>query len=539
MPYNHSCTPEEAIRLFRAHEHCALLDVREQGEFFRDHALPSSCAPLSRLEFMAPLLVPGKGVLILLMDSGEKDDRRAQKAAEALRAMGYVQPLVIEGGISGWRKAGFVTVEGGCIIAKSYAEYLEQGKSTPGLTPEGLKELLERGEKMALIDIREPGEYAGVSLPGGVNAPGCESAYRFLDLVSSPDTFVVVNCAARTRGILCAQMLLDLGVPNPVAYLKGGVMNWKRSGYAVEIGRGKRTAPPSRNALEFAAKRADTLARRYGVGFVDMDTLAQWETVSDSVPLYLFDVRQPEESAAGHLSGSRCVPGGQLAQCINEHAAVRTARFVLIDDTEARAVITAYWLKLLGMANVFVLKGGLGGSKISRGGLETGLQPHPPVQCSFQEGITAQELAERLAGETPPLVINVGYSDKHRSGHIPGAVWAARSRLDRLFLSHSDAAGIVLTSDCETHAKLAAADARQLRPAADVRFLRGGTPEWEKDRFPMEAGMPAACGAEDDVSYLVYKDPNAQLGDMESYFDWKNELADKLLRDGSLDFRLP
>lgn len=67
---------------------------------------------------------------------------------------------------------------------------------------------------MALLDIRVPEEYASMAIPEGISAPGCESAYRFLDLVPSPDTLVITNCGSRTRGILCAQMLIDLGVPN-------------------------------------------------------------------------------------------------------------------------------------------------------------------------------------------------------------------------------------------------------------------------------------------------------------------------------------
>ncbi len=533
------CTPAEARQIFKGSGLFALLDVREQEEFSRGHMLLASSAPFSRLEFMVPALIPSKGVPVIVMDSGEEDDSRAVRAAERLRRMGYEQPLVLAGGLGGWRRAGYVVVEGVSSLAKGYAEYLEREKKTPGLTPEEIHKRLESGEKMVFIDIRVPEEYAGMALPGGINAPGCEAAYRFQDLVPSPDTLVVVNCAARTRGILCAQMLTDFGVPNRVVSLKGGTMNWRRSGFDLTSGLSRHTAPPSAKALAFAREHAAVLAKEQGISFVDAATVRQWQVEADTNPLYIFDVRRPEEYEAGHLPGSRCAQGGQLTQRSDEYAAVRNARFVMVDDTEVRAVITAYWLKQIAMPDVYVLKGGLGGSGFGREGLEYGPEPQPVVACSFDCGIGPEDLAGLLAEQKPPLLINVGYSDRHREGHIPGAVWVSRGLLERVHKKHFGVPAIVLTSDDETHARLAAADAQELWPEAEVRFLEGGTPGWREARLPLEAGMPVACSPEDDIWYLMYMEPDAPLAAMEDFFDWKLELAEQIVADGSYAFRLP
>jgi rhodanese-related sulfurtransferase len=76
----------------------------------------------------------------------------------------------------------------------------------------------------------------------------------------------------------------------------------------------------------------------------------------DSVPaleapgrtLHRFDVRTPEEYAAGHLPGFASAPGGQLVQETDHHVPVRGARIVLVDDDGVRASMTASWLAQMG-----------------------------------------------------------------------------------------------------------------------------------------------------------------------------------------------
>ncbi|WP_018305028.1 rhodanese-like domain-containing protein [Desulfitobacterium hafniense] len=533
------CSPAEAMELFKNGGIFALLDVREQEEFSRSHMLLASSAPYSRLEFIVPLLIPCKTVPVVVMDSGENDDSRAWKAYRLLGRLGYTQVHILAGGLVGWQSAGYVVVKGVSSLAKGYAEILERKKEVPGYTPEEIKEQLAQGRDVAFLDIRVPEEFNSMSLPEGINAPGCESAYRFHDISSNPDTLVVVNCGARTRSILFAQMLIDFGVPNPIATLKGGTMTWRGSGFELEYGVAKKIAPPSAEALSLAKERANSMAARFGIEFVDAQTVRKWQDEAQNTPLYIFDVRQPEEYEAGHLEGSRCAPGGQLTQRSDEYAAVRKARIVLVDDTEVRAIITAYWLKQIAMPNVYVLKGGLGGSGLGREGLVSGPEPKPSPTPAHKNPIRPKKLSEILSSKTPPLVINVGYSDKHRQGHIPGSVWVPRGWLERAREAYPEPGVIVITSDCEAHAQLAAADAKELWNNAEVFFLEGGTTEWKNSHLPLEYDMPIALTAEDDIWYLMYIEPDAPLNTMEDFLDWKHELAEQITRDGSYRFCLP
>lgn len=533
------CSPAKAMELFEKDGIFALLDVREQEEFSRSHMLLASSAPYSRLEFIVPLLIPCKIVPVVVMDSGEKDDLRASKAYKLLGRLGYTQIQILDGGLVGWQSAGYVTVKGVSSLAKGYAEILERKKEVAGYTPEEIKEQLAQGRDIVFLDIRVSKEFNSMSLPAGINAPGCESAYRFHDISPSSDTLVVVNCGARTRSILFAQMLIDFGVPNPIATLKGGTMTWRGSGFDLEYGVAKKTAPPSAEALFLARERANSMAARFDIEFVDIQTVRKWQDEAKKNPLYIFDVRQPEEYEAGHMEGSRCAPGGQLTQRSDEYAAVRKARIVLVDDTEVRAIITAYWLKQIAMPNVYVLKGGMGGSGLGREGLVSGPEPKTSLPPAHQNPISSKKLSEILSSKTPPLVIDVGYSDKHRQGHIPGSVWVPRGWLERAREVYPEPGVIVITSDCEAHAQLAAADAKELWNNAEVFFLEGGISSWSNSGLTIEYNMPIALTAEEDIWYLMYIEPDAPLNTMAAFLDWKHELAEQITRDGSYRFCLP
>src|SRR5690348_8576168 len=71
--------------------------------------------------------------------------------------------------------------------------------------------------------------------------------------------------------------------------------------------------------------------------------------------LYIFDVRDPSEYAAGHFPGAISAPGGQLVQATDSYAGTLGARIVLNDDKAVRALMTASWLKQMGWKDVFVL----------------------------------------------------------------------------------------------------------------------------------------------------------------------------------------
>lgn len=79
-----------------------ILDVREFPEYAEAHLAGTRLLPLATLR-LNPALGGEAGEVLLLCRSG----RRAQEAAQILRAHGSVEPIVITGGIEAWKQAGY------------------------------------------------------------------------------------------------------------------------------------------------------------------------------------------------------------------------------------------------------------------------------------------------------------------------------------------------------------------------------------------------------------------------------------------------
>ena len=257
-----SITAAELRRRYQAGGEIAIVDAREEGSFHERHLLMASCLPLSRLELIAPGLLPRRSAPIVVCDAGEG---LAERAAARLIEGGYTDVSVLAGGVAAWEAAGFPVYSGVHVPSKAFAEVVEHEYGTPWISAEELAERQKSGEPMAIFDSRSYEEYHSNTIPGAISVPGAELVYRFSEMVPSPDTFVVVNCGGRTRSIIGAQSLIDAGVPNRVVSLKDGTMAWHLAGLGVVAGATGRAPEVSADGVAAARQRADAVARRYGV----------------------------------------------------------------------------------------------------------------------------------------------------------------------------------------------------------------------------------------------------------------------------------
>ncbi|HEX6692589.1 MAG TPA: rhodanese-like domain-containing protein, partial [Burkholderiales bacterium] len=193
-------------------EELALLDVREQGVHYRGHPFYAVSAPFSRLELMAGDLVPRKDVPVIVLDGG--GEGLAEKSLAKLKQLGYSDVFILENGCEGWKQAGLELFSGVNVPSKAFGEFVEHHYETPRIPPQELKALLESKRKMVILDSRPFAEYTRMNIPGSVDVPGAELAWRVHDLAPDPDTLVVVNCAGRTRSIIGCQSLRNAGIPN-------------------------------------------------------------------------------------------------------------------------------------------------------------------------------------------------------------------------------------------------------------------------------------------------------------------------------------
>lgn len=503
----------------------ALLDAREEGEFGASHLFWAVPCPLSKREIRARALLPRLSTRICCVDDGRG---LAEHLAGWLERIGASNVSVLDGGTPAWAAAGYVLFSGVNVPSKAFGEWVEHHYGTQSVDAPELKAWLDSGRDMVVLDSRTMEEFTRMSIPSGISVPGGELAYRIGDLAPDPKTLVVVNCAGRTRSIMGAESLRRAGIPNQVVALRNGTMGWELAGLRCERGRTERFAPGNPKTLAVALQRAKNFAEASGVGVIGPLELEQMED-DPGRTLYLLDVRDPAEFRDGHRPGSRNAPGGQLVQATDTWIAVRNARIVLLDDTGVRARMAAAWLRQMGHRDVFIAEGALD----APGG--TALRPVPELQAPAPT-IDVAGLVGLLDSGEGTAVIDVARSIDYRDGHIPGAVWGVRTRLDRLAPQVAAAKHVVITSPDGMLARLAVDEVKALT-AAELRVLEGGTQAWHAFGRPLvkDRTIPPDDACID--FYLRPYDRNSGIEEaMHAYLSWEIDLVHEIERDGTVRF---
>jgi rhodanese-related sulfurtransferase len=379
--------------------------------------------------------------------------------------------------------------------------------------------MMRSGTNMKVLDSRPFDEFNRVSIPTGIDVPGAELVLRVRDIVPSPDTTIVVNCAGRTRSIIGAQSLIDAGVPNKVVALRNGTMGWHLAGLKTASGETAQFPDVTGKGLAWARDAADAVAKKYGVQRIDRAGLARLQA-DTARTTYVFDVRDPDEYKRGHFPGAVSAPGGQLVQATDTFAGTLGARIVLSDDKEARALMSGAWLRRMGWQEVYVLA-------------EAGDEPGDLAPALL--GTPAMEAAIDVAAvPAAATILDISRSPEYRRGHIPGAWFAIRGRLDTALTKISVTGTLVMTSEDGLLAGLAVAEARK-HTSAPVKWLKGGTAAWAAAGKPLSKEPRMA-----DEALDVWLKPYERAGDpkagMQEYLTWEVDLIDRIKQDGTCDF---
>ena len=92
--------------------------------------------------------------------------------------------------------------------------------------PEALRQRLDAGEEIYLLDVREPYEVEEWAFPGAVNIPLGELGSRTAELPAG--RAIVVICHAGVRSAAATDALVQAGWP--AESLAGGTMAWVATG---------------------------------------------------------------------------------------------------------------------------------------------------------------------------------------------------------------------------------------------------------------------------------------------------------------------
>lgn len=503
----------------------ALIDVREQGLFGREHLFRAVNIPAGCLPLRLPRLVPNADVRMVLVD---EDGEMSARATAVTAALGYRNVAILEGGARAWVAAGYECYSGVNVPSKAFGEFVETRWQTPHVTAAALDDMIRAGEDLVILDSRPFTEFHNMSIPGGICTPGAELVRRVKAVVPDDTTPVVVNCAGRTRSIIGAQSLINAGLPNPVMALKDGTMGWHLAGLALDHGAKVAAPDPAAPVVAWAQDAAARVRRRFDVPLVtgaDIDDLKGDKRRT----LFVLDVRTADEFAAGHLPGSFHAPGGQLVQATDEYVGVANARLVLVDDDEVRASMTASWLLQMGWPEVLVLAGGIAG-----GATETG-SASPLLEIPAATAIAPAALYWRYESGEAIVILDLANSREYQKGHIPGAWWGLRSRIDEVAAKLGSATAVVVTSEDGLLAHFGAADLGLLVPDLEIAYLEGGTDAWVRSAYRLDAGLGEMTTTVDDNYLKPYENKAAAEAAMQGYLDWEVALIAQMDRDG-IDF---
>jgi hydroxyacylglutathione hydrolase len=187
-----------------------VIDVRPMSEFAAGHIAGALSNPL-RPVFGVWLgwLVPPETPLAFVV------------AEASLRPVLEESMQVGHENFAGWLSGGMEAwIDAGLPVSQ-----------TEQVRPERAQQAIESGA--VLIDVREPGEFAGGHIPGAMHLPLGEIDARAGDLPRGVP--VIAYCGRGERASSAASLLERAGL-GPLLTLPGGVGAWREAGYPVEQG---------------------------------------------------------------------------------------------------------------------------------------------------------------------------------------------------------------------------------------------------------------------------------------------------------------
>jgi rhodanese-related sulfurtransferase len=101
----------------------------------------------------------------------------------------------------------------------------ETAASYRSLSPESVAAILERGDEIFVVDVREPRQYHAGHLPDAILLPAGDFADRYTREID-PDDIVILVCERGQTSEAAARFLLSQGFTN-VATMEGGMNAWK------------------------------------------------------------------------------------------------------------------------------------------------------------------------------------------------------------------------------------------------------------------------------------------------------------------------
>lgn len=393
-------------------EAIAVLDVREMGEYRQRHLLGCTPLPLGDLRARVRRYVPDASLPIVVCGVG---DGREEQAAAQLSGMGFSDVAVLAGALGAWTAQGLPTGTGWGFEGKQFGEEVGVRDGIPQASADELAGQCGQADAIVL-DSRTAPEFEKGHLPGAVWLPAFASVLHAAD-VAGRYRVVYVNCAGRTRSILGARLLRQMGFDNVFA-VENGTWGWIHSGRKLEKGAGRRLDAPSAQALEAAERHAAALAAQRGVHTVEAPA---WSGAGRRAR-YVVDIREVARFRLGHVPGAFHVEGSLLQFHAEERFAVRALPVLVVGERSADGVAAAALLRELGY-DASALTAGFDAWKAAGLPVEQGDEAwtdrEPAARAVAPEPLAWQEAADRI--QRGAVLLDVRALGEFALGHVAGS----------------------------------------------------------------------------------------------------------------------
>ncbi|MBM3340977.1 MAG: sulfurtransferase [Betaproteobacteria bacterium] len=371
---------------------------------------------------------------------------------------------------------------------------------TPTLTPQTLKNMLHDGGEIALIDVREEGQFGEGHLLFATPLPYSKLEIGIGALVPRKSARIVLCDDGEDGGGVAdkaAKRLNAIGYSD-VAVLAGGNEAWTKAGYAIFKG----VNVPSKLFGEMVEHVYDTPR-------VTVTQLAQMK--KDQEDFVIVDGRPYSEYSKMNIPGGICCPNAELPLRIRDIVKNPKTKIIVNCAGRTRSIMGAQTLLNFGIENpVYALENGTQGWVLADMELERGATRKypedinaaalPGLQASAKNlmarfkvpSVNAQQV-QAWSGEANRslYLLDVRTPEEFEAGSLPGAVHAPGGQL----VQATDAwvgvrnARIVLLDHEGVRAPVVAAWLKQL--GCDVYVLEGGVRAGLKLRVPEKAPRPA------------------------------------------------
>ena len=512
--YVRGISVKEAKEIYDRDKTAIFVDVRpyieyaKYGYIFRRLDLPAG-----RLIFDARFRIPHKDTPIITYC---KKGKRSAIAAAQLVQMGYTNVRYMEGGILGWKRAGYPIMYSSLVgtidmpQGKTPEEFLKEAEAVAGegIPPLEAKKRMDRDPNTVILDVATRREHAirGFKIPGAVITSYGEIVFTDFMKKIAPDANIpiITTCTKGKRGLLVAKVLKEMGYKN-VTYIRGGLDAWKKAGLPLEKYEPTQERKiKSVNLLQVEPPQGKTgkdfgnEAKRY----VQSISVEEAKRKFDNKEAIFVDVRRRSEYKDGFIEGSLDIPLGRLIFDARGRIPNKNIPIITYCEKGMRGAIAGSYLVQMGYTNVRYMEEGVSGWK--KAGYPVVISPYyykidipqgktpeeflKEAEVAVGKGITPLEAKERIDKDPNTVILDVATPIEHTLlGKIEGSLLLEQGKVPFNIKKKVHDARTPIIVTCST-GKRAILVAKMLKEMGykNVTYIRGGLKAWKK------AGLPTA-----------------------------------------------